>query len=689
MTTCPKKLNSCFDPNSLIPQLFFCQPAGSNDISGFCNQEGGLGFDPVTGNFKFPEATGTGFGNPGDCNYETFNNQDAQCSVIGGGISGTQGACIKNYNYGDPLNCCLRDYQCNDGTDVYGRTCFSDDTKFATCPREFRAPDTQPCNYLTTQYCLGNYSHNPDDPTYLPPGIDFTALWVNTGIEGQPFEVKSLRTGTRYQLINDRPCTIEDLNPETGAPRSGTTCQLSGIVQAAHDQVVYKTGNTPICQQIFWRTLYGNSPIFLNQYWRTDGGPTLCPADSVVGNFEGFNICENTSIPPQAAACQATSFGGIPTPTGAIWAQSILTAAVNKLRAKGVSITNPVTSGADQPFIQWLYTVCQKYPNLCEGFIKQECAGADPAEFISNQNLWDWCGCYMNDERYKNYTDNFGVTKECSPYCNAPNTVPLVNGDTTQPLFCQQSVCIIDDVAINLVKSRFQDGTNNINFSQICNSCGSGYGSGVNNQGNYNNPTGNSNFNNISTTNCNCIIDNFTLTTINTVITGDGINISQSCNGNSTCYNTVTNTDGSTSSTPIDCVSNGISVNNSVLEYKKTLETRAANISIYWVIFGAIVLVCLIAIIWIFLAPRKLPENDVYFSHKEIIEKPKPKPVPVPTSYNIYEVNPPVDLSPLSKKLDQNTNIMAKLGENLASLKSQLSDLNDQVGGLYNPIEFE
>lgn len=676
MTSCPKKANLCFDPGSLTPIPNLCSlDSNTNKTNNtFCQELGGLLYNPANQKFVYPESTGV---NGAKC--ASSINSD-YCVVTGGDTNSSAGSCLKNHNFGDPLNCCLRDYQCNDGTDIYGTTCFSDSSNDATCPREFRAPDTQGCNFLTTQYCLGNYSKNPDDPTYLPEGVDFTALWMNTGIEGVPFQVNALPAGSRYQKINDQPCTLADLNPETGAPRSGKTCQLSGFVLPIHDNPTYTVGSTPICQQIFWRTLYGNQPTFLNQYWRTDGGPQDCPAGTVVGSFSGFTICENTSVPPQASACQATPFGGNPTPSGTIWAQTILTAAVNKLKAKGVSIINPPTTGADQPFIQWLYTVCKQYPNLCQGFIQDECATADPADFAGNQNLWDWCGCYMADDRYANYTNNFGVTKECSPYCNAPNTVPLVNGDTTQPLLCQQSVCIIDDVAINLVKSRFQNGTNNINFSQICNSCGSGYGSGVNNQGAYINNSGNSSFNNISTTNCNCVISNFTLNTINTVLTGDGINISQACNGNSTCYNTVTNTDGTVSSTPIDCASNGISISNTVLEYKKELETRAANISIYWVIFLVVVLVCILVILWMFFAPRKIPENDVYFTHTDFVKK---KPIPVSPSYNIVEiVNPPTDLNGVKRQIDANTNI-------LSSITRQLNALSDQVTGLLPPIEID
>jgi hypothetical protein len=677
MSVCPINRNSCFDPNEDVPQVAYCQPTSEdalfgfgfgalaipgvaiaatilnstqdNAINRFCNFNGGLG--ATDAGFSLPEWSGKTYGGFGDCLYD---DEDIPCSFQSRGCVGTHcaipginGLCTKQANYGDPLVCCLRDYQCNDGGDVFGKTCFSSDNTFTTCPAEFRATDTKQCGFLTEQYCLGNYS-DKDGSTYLPPGLDFTALWVDNGIDNVNFVVKSLKPGTRYQINGDRPCTINDLNPKTGKPKTGTICQLSGQVAGpVYDQATYQVGDMPICQKIFWRTLYGNQPTFKNNNWKTAGGPTDCTLDS--GARTGDTICANTSLPPQTAACIAEPFGGEPTPTGVEWAQTTLTAVYNKLKANGVNLTSTIANGEDQPFTQWLYSVCKKYPILCESFLKQECGSVDPKEFQFNKNAWDWCGCYMSDSQYQKYTDSFGVTKECTPYCNTPNVIPLTNGDTTQPLFCQQSVCIIDDVAITLVKTHFQNTNNNINFSQVCSACGSGYASGTNNQSSFANTTSNTNLNNVSTSNCQCILNNFTLTSLNSTITGDGINISQACNGNSKCYNSVTNSDGTQTSNEIDCANNNTSINQTILNQKAAQEKKAANTSIYWGILLAVIVVGIIIILWILLAGRKLPEDDYIFKHKEKVKVPKVINRPTFPAYQPYSlfapIMPPPDVS--------------------------------------------
>lgn len=728
MSVCPINRNSCFDPNEDVPQVAYCQPSSEDGLFGlgfgllafldplagaaaavggeaiigagfsnadytinrFCNFNGGLGATDV--GFALPEWSGKVYGSFGDCLYD---DEDVPCSFQSRGCAGTHcaipgmnGLCTKQQNYGDPLVCCLRDYQCNDGGDVFGKSCFSSDNTFATCPSEFRATDTKQCGFLTEQYCLGNYS-DKDGSTYLPPGLDFTALWVDTGIDGDPFVVKSLKPGTRYQINGDRPCTIADLNPKTGKPKNGSTCQLSGQVSAFHDQSTYQVGDMPICQKIFWRTLYGNQPTFKNNNWKTAGGPTDCTIES--GARIGDTICANTSLPPQTAACIAESFGGEPTPTGVEWAQTTLTAVYNKLKANGVNLTSTIASGEDQPFTQWLYSVCKKYPILCESFLKQECGSIDPKEFQVNKNAWDWCGCYMSDSQYQKYTDSFGVTKECTPYCNVPNVIPLTNGDTTQPLFCQQSVCIIDDVAITLVKTHFQNTNNNINFSQVCSACGSGYASGTNNQSNFTNNTTNSNLNNVSTSNCQCILNNFTLTSLNSTITGDGINISQACNGNSKCYNSVTNSDGTQTSNEIDCANNSTSINQTILNQKAAQEKKAQNTSIYWGILLAVIVVGIIIILWILLAGRKLPENDYIFKHKEKVKVPKVINRPSVPAYQPYSlfappmpppdvsVKPsiiiePTDLSGVNNAIKENTGLIANLKKTIDDLRQQVND---------------
>ena len=163
----------------------------------------------------------------------------------------------KQANYGDPLMCCLRDFQCNEGSnnDIHGASCFSDNSGTNTCPQSFRATDTVPCQFLTTQYCLGNIGDSLD-PT---SGLDFTALWVDTtseigssdtrAVSGE-FKIYALPQGYAYksednwtgaysnsdvvypQLSSDIPAPVLGickLDKNTGLPASKSTTNLLSL----------------------------------------------------------------------------------------------------------------------------------------------------------------------------------------------------------------------------------------------------------------------------------------------------------------------------------------------------------------------------------------------------------------------------------------------------------------------------
>jgi hypothetical protein len=109
-------------------------------------------------------------------------------------------------------------------------------------------------------------------------------------------------------------------------------------------------------------------------------------------------------------------------------------------------------------------------------------------------------------------------------------------------------------------------------------------------------------------------MSNFTLNTLGTNITNGGINLSQSCNGNAKCYNTVTNTNGTESANEIECGNTGTNINTSVENLKKELQLKAENTANYWAIFLGFILICVIVIIWILFSPSGTPEKDIKFS---------------------------------------------------------------------------
>jgi hypothetical protein len=596
---------------------------------------------------------------------------------------------LKIANYGDPLLCCLRDFQCNEGSnnDIHGASCFSDDSGTNTCPSSFRATDTVPCQFLTTQYCLGNIGNTIDADS----GLDFTALWTDTTPElasstpgGGPdtFKVYSLPNKYQYKL-NENWALIYDskdivyprgpslpqatlgiceLDPNTGLPSDKTvnnitSCPRNAVISndGINPNIPYLTDDQlnfqslPPCQAIFWRTLYGNEPKFQNQYWTTDtislnsnGTPTFqsCPPDPITG--EPRVACETTSNAPQGAACSASKFAGIPTPSGVDWARTTLNAAVNKIKSiSGQSILTPYNLQANAPFFDWVYSVCSEYPYLCTDFLETECSAVTQDLLDNSPGVRNWCGCYLPDSFYDQYTNDF-INKECTPYCNSSSVIPLSQPDGTAPQYCEQSVCIIDDVAIKLAKTEFEGNGGSINFNQMCGSCGSNYQNSINktNLSNTNNIQSGSTttkngsqsgtiadatsglnstlINDIADITCQCRINNYTLTSLGGSFVG-GINLAQSCGGNSKCYGTQTDPlTGNTVTSEVDCSNSAAAIDQKVQNLKATLAKKAESTSNFWAILIIFIVFALIIIIWLFFVTRGVPEKDLTFSRNVI-----------------------------------------------------------------------
>jgi hypothetical protein len=586
---------------------------------------------------------------------------------------------VANGNFGDPLICALRDYQCNGLNELSNPSCFSDNNFASTCNKDFRAIDTTSSVFLLNQFCLGNI---PDSiykfgttntvtgftgctgPTgcsesslypfcggvtgcFPTPGsitdtdyLPFYALWTdptNPNDNNNKWKVLNTPPGTKYRTSSDilkyGSCDYDFLRKPI-CQTSEWTLGQPGAPTTYYPQPDYYTfgGAIPPCQQIFWRTLYGNQPVFQNNYYKSaDSINSICP--------DGSNICANTSIPPQAASCGAIPFGGAPTTVGLDNAGILLENAVQKYYNLGGDLTNDLYGSPD--FNNFVYSICQEYPYLCGNFLqKTVCSNMSKDDVVNNPNMLKWCGCYLTSQSYVDYVDNLGVSKECSPFCNRPNVIPLYDTDTKLPKYCNQSVCIIDDVTITLAKTTLESeglAGGNINFNQICNSCSSNGGNGVNS-----NNTTNSNSVNASTTtegvvtgnasiNCQCILKNFTLTTIGSNIEG-GINISQACNGNAKCYSSGSNNNGNL--LEIDCHGSSTGQNSTIAKAEAELLKKAEKTSNYWIILFAIILIALIMIAWLIIAPRGIPEKDLIYTKKIMLPEPQAPPI-----RNIYNLN--------------------------------------------------
>ncbi len=652
-------VNGCYnDVNWGLAILGDFASSGSAEANGTiaCQKRGGTYPLPPGGGLQTPGNTGYsepewGFGALGnECTYDDCNNGNLAVGDLSGGggcngkccaiDGGKKFSCTKTANLGDPLSCCLRDFQCSSDTTQTSKACFSDDNTNSTCPADFRASDTSACTSMLTQLCLGNI------PTAIGLNlndVDFTSLWTDATnpSTNQSWSVNGLPSGSLYRTSQDifnnintsTPCVLNKDGTFSGTCKTSTweLGQPGAPSQYLPIPSLYEFSGLPPCQKLFWRTLYGNQPVFTNNLWTTNN----------VSNNNSSEATPATSIQPQLAACGAIPFGGTPTPGGFENAEYMLSAAVSKFIAEGGSITSSITTVKDAPFLSWLFSVCSAYPSLCSSgpgssgvgnkFLDNVCSTATGDQVQTNPELLKWCGCYMPDSEYTvygNITDSV-ISRECTPYCNAAGVVPSFDPSTGQIKTCTQSLCVIDDVTLTIAKSRVNGP---INFNNICTSCSPDSGNGVNsnlvsnsNNGNANTDSESNSTINVSSS-CQCIINNFNLTTIGATIDG-GINISQACNGNAKCYKTET-VNGVQQTQEVDCHSNNLSSNNVLELEERKLMKKAEDTGSYWVIFIIVITVLIIILLWILLGPRGVPTKDITFTKTTNIEIPKPPSIP-------------------------------------------------------------
>lgn len=141
------------------------------------------------------------------------------------------------------------------------------------------------------------------------------------------------------------------------------------------------------------------------------------------------------------------------------------------LKTHGNPVQSINTDGyyENSQFIEWYFNFCQKYPILCQDALRDNfCSDYNLNDLADNPALANWCGCYLNKEEYKQYTQ-YDVDINCTPTCNRANTIPITNDITGVPEPCTQNVCIMDDIAIRLLNT---ESSGNISFTQACHSCG-------------------------------------------------------------------------------------------------------------------------------------------------------------------------------------------------------------------------
>lgn len=264
---------------------------------------------------------------------------------------------------------------------------------------------------------------------------------------------------------------------------------------------------------------------------------------------------------------------------GYFWGQSLIEATMMRLQEQGINIgTLPGFPGYN-PFQDFLQTnVCCPYPGLCQSGLDTICAQYTAQRLSLNPAIAQWCGCHLAPQEYQDYSVKFNIQPQCTPMCNRNGTIPIV-GNNGQPLLCNNTICLIDDVTVNLVAAQIGGG---LNFNQVCGNCG-------------------------NNTQCSCIISDTTVDITNSTIGGSVIPIAQGC-GTTTCSQTNPGTTGPATIT-VSCGTGSFNPYTQYQEQVAAQQAEARKTSLLWTLL-VIVLACVaIYFIVLFIHPNVYPSE--------------------------------------------------------------------------------
>jgi hypothetical protein len=420
-------------------------------MPGFCTLLGPAG-DSYRNQFCADMSAAGEWGNPvtiqnecsyNDCNaYQDFGFGCCQgcCGILGGGME-----CTRLSFAGDPVTCCLNDYNCNQASTA---ACFSDSGQQNTCANgnngapNYRNVVSGDCQDVMTQYCTGTLA--TDDPDSI--------AWL--------------------------------------------------------DRWTANSGGPGSCTNVLYRNMF------------SIGGTGHC---WTVPPIEPTQIC-------------GIGLAGITGPidaNGYFWAQGLVTAAMTRYQEQGFVIGSLPGFAGYNPFQDWLYgTVCCPYPGLCQSGLDTACETYTAQRISLDPAIASWCGCHLPEGEYEAYSSMYNIPPQCTPMCNRIGTVPIV-GINADPVLCEQSVCLIDGVTLNLVQAQVGGG---IQFNQICANCGQTDASG-------------------DIIQCSCVVADTTIDITNSTVGGVVVPVGENC-GNVSCTQTNPGITGPTA-IPVDCDTTG------------------------------------------------------------------------------------------------------------------------------------
>ena len=527
----------------------FCAGSTDNDVRrSYCNQLGGeWSFRSASNNCTFSDRN-TGY-------YEKSGCCGGSC-----GISGKGTTCTRDKFSGDPVQCCLNDFN------GCGTTSTSSD------PYKYDLAYSEDANGdIITPEKLGSIQNSS------LPSSGWTCAQNNCQRTCDP---------CRRSIVSNANTVAFDYRNYDGSNNSTIKTTTCGALESSRGPDFTEGTFNGYCRDVLQTYCSGedltdpNDDSWISRWMDNSGNPLRYGCLNVlVRNVYDTSLNKNpssgcagvdayfNSITSGATTCTPSDVADYNvSAAGVEYAQNLLNLVGEKYTENGYIVGSlPGTVGYN-PFQDFMYSyICCKFPFLCNSFLSSTCAGYTPDQLANNIAVANWCGCYANDDVYRKYVDEYQVNKECTPYCNRLGVIPLVT-PTNQPKYCSGSTCIIDDVAISLSNV---DISGSININQMCSNCASGQGAS-----------------------CNCLISNDVITLSN----GGYVSL----NVNETCTSTlcsVTNPDtGQLENIPCDQTNNENYFKEQQDAQRKAhqQQVRHRNLIILGVIGAVIVVVVLL-----------------------------------------------------------------------------------------------
>lgn len=428
----------------------FCAALIDNDVRRtYCNQLGG--------EWEFRDASNL-------CTYSTCQSGYFQSrGLCCGSCCGERGygtTCTRKKFTGDSIQCCLNDF---DGCGT---------TNIVSDPYKY--------DLAYSENALG------EDITPESLGTISSPVDASTGWSCARTNCQRTCDPCRRSITSNANTKAYDYSRYDGANKDRITVTTCGALKHGNDftsgvfggycrdaLLVYCTGGD---------LLDPSDDSWMDRWMDRDGKPLRYGALNVLvrniydtpGSNEGCAAVQLYFNSLSDVGCIPAPLTGVPvSASGVAYAQNMMMLVGEKYKENGYIIGSLPGTVGYSPFQDFLYNnVCCKFPVLCSSFLSASCAGYTMDQLQGNIAVANWCGCYMPEDAYREYVDNYQISKECTPACNRTGVIPMTNG-VNQPKYCTGTQCIIDDLAISLVNTTIS-GT--ININQMCGNCASGVG---------------------------------------------------------------------------------------------------------------------------------------------------------------------------------------------------------------------